>query len=1648
MGKACVYVPAKGKDTFRKLKKDFGYEQAAVIFNKIEGSDFMRLYGDKVTLDEEGIPTYESIMELPIVKDYVGVKARIDAAQKAFQPVEDTLSNTSALINRANEFNKGNKDFVGIVEHTSNGKINVVVREATPENKQAALDQYRILKLNEKMAELLAPAGITLQTLSSQETALGRVGHTQFVKVKDRADEFAVLLEAANNLEGAHAISEEFAHFVIGVYHHDPLVARSINFFRDEANARQVLGDQYESVYEYYNGNEVLIAEETAGHLFQQSLLRKADTIERKVPLLKRMVNRILSFFKGISPRFYKDSIDSIAKQYDELAQQIITGERKVTKRDINQARRIADFNALSEKAQAQVDALKGFIVREYKAAELLENLEQRGKYERSQKSKARRHADEVGKAINEQISKEESMAAIATYLTQAIQEIQELGVSIKNIGDRTAKDRFTILRNAYLTIQKYTETLKELRAITEPSFLSDEQIQQQTFVVEDSTDALKDYEVNADVEQIDTYGKTVEEVLDLIIDEASKLKLSDDETHYVNTETGQKSARVTTVIDADVEGHTFDPNSPWKMPATNIGTGIDELTRDFISGRITRLASGDWVVDGKPVAQVYPNATQAQLNHFLDSLQELQEKLSDKGITLVSRDITVEGTIKTSDGTGRIHRVSVAGTLDLLGYDEQGNWYIYDMKTHRSSEISEEQMRKYRRQLTEYKHFLERKFGIKVKEINVIPIKVSYDTPEGAKSGTAKYTVADSKPEGYNGAKPNQLLIDGKPFKGAYPKLEEVIQVEELNPNIQYAKLANDPTNGVGGGVEAVLQAVNSIQAAYTRFEDLFYAEALPQFIEFLKPFVGENITIADKDNPGKFKTVALENLVKEGGVDTTFMQYWLSSMADNPDTMLQIFDKIVKIAKDEKRIRTIEAAQDIIALGKKYESKGITSYEWMFEDNKMHYVNKLFDDSAYLRAKKAKDAELVAKYGMPEIGTPEFKQKKAEMNQWVHDNTIINPETGKAIPSPELYPSKYHSWTQTQRDFYDEWMEIKDSLDRLLGPNKTTLINSIKIRKSNIERLHALADGTAIQSFVDGVRDLTQRSFDDDYTRRDRHGIKNFDNTEFMKLPLYYINADEKDARDISTDVIGTLIAYADMAYNYDAMSQIVSPLEVGRTLMKHRKIHESRSGKLLKEKFKVGTQTYEENMYVDTEKSRFMDALDTFFESKIYGRYMKDYDDVAGIDKNKAASILLKIGSTVQLGFNIFANFANVLTGISMQNIEAAAGEFFKARELAAADKEFAAAMGEFLGDIGKRTKKSKLALFDQLFDVRQNFSSDIKHVDFLNSNVLTRIFGPGIQYIGQDSGDHWLYNRTAIALALRYKLLDTKTNTEVSLWDALETVPVDPNNPEAGNKIVIKDGIKKLDGSTFSMSDISEISGKMRYINQHLFGIYNQEDSIAARRTITGRFLLQYRDWIPAQFRYRFGSATTNLEKGGKVEGYYRTVYNRFIKQLYREVKSGESLLKARKDIWDSLEDYEKANVKRAMFEIGQYAVVAALCALLGKSKDKDRPWIVKMMRYALIREKTELGALTVSPDLSMLREGYRILKSPMAATNVLNDIAGLGQLIWIPNYFDELEAGDYKGHSTAYRAFFRSPLSIWYKTFRRISDPEKAEQYFE
>lgn len=271
----------------------------------------------------------------------------------------------------------------------------------------------------------------------------------------------------------------------------------------------------------------------------------------------------------------------------------------------------------------------------------------------------------------------------------------------------------------------------------------------------------------------------------------SEKIHLSNNGKYYID-ENGKKRARVTSVIQADEYGESFDENSLWVTPSTNIGTGFDEMVRDLFGGRIIyNTSTGNYEINGTPVNKIYPNVTSEFANKYLSQWSKLKASFEKDGIHILPRDVVAEGTITITDSEGKKHQLDVAGTVDLLGYNNDGEWFLYDMKTIRTDSKPAEQKiaentDKWRRQLTLYAKFLKDKYGIDIKEMKIIPTEVHYPKPT---IGTT-YDVSTEKPSLYNGIEGNQLLLNGKEFKDSRPNLIEMQPMEPIGMNIKYEKL------------------------------------------------------------------------------------------------------------------------------------------------------------------------------------------------------------------------------------------------------------------------------------------------------------------------------------------------------------------------------------------------------------------------------------------------------------------------------------------------------------------------------------------------------------------------------------------------------------------------------------------------------------------------------------------------------------------------------------------------------------------------------------------------------------------------------------------------------------------------------------------
>ena len=1643
MSESCVLIPKRGAETFLKLKNQFGRDKAAIVFNNVQSKEFTKFYKDSFTYDSEGIPTYESIINNKSVQNYLGIDNIIQALNKKRKSYPNTIENVTALIQQTILFNKESKDFVQYVTYDKDQNLVIETAPKIKEFEDIAKYQSKIQSLNEFISNTLEKAGVSLGFLNSVETAIGRVGLTNFNHAKNIANNFAGLIGIANNMEGFKAESEEFSHLLVRLYSNDPLIARSLQFLTNYNNAIKLFNNnEVEYLLDYYNGNMKLVAEELLGRMLQQKLINNIDSQKKidNTPLIKRAFNKIISFFKGYNPFKFRDTIDSIDNYIDDFSKKVINNQVTITPKKIVKIQDNTHFNALSERANQQKTALNKVVASLLKRATLQKDYKDISEEDINVKQQDYELVNRIKSILHKNLRKGESMAAISETLNQLLSDIKNNIQNLNSLETLSLKDQALLLYNTIISIQSNDGILKEIRKVLTEEFLSDEDINSQNYVYSDTVPLANESETEE--ASIDTSGMSNEEIMELIEKESQKFKKSDDEKTYQKE--GLHYERTTSIIsfDSSALNNLFDPNNPWYTPSTNIGTTMDEIVRDFFSGRLQKKGE-DYVIQDTLAYTIYPNITKQALNNFLQQLEKFKKDLDAKGITIMPRDVTVSGTVGVIDMQGNTHNIRVAGTLDLLGVDKQGNWHIYDMKTFRSDKIGGEKLRGYERQLTLYKQLLEKKYGIKVASLNIIPIKVTYPSPT-KEENPANYTVSEAdKHELYNGEKNNQLFIDGQPFKGTNPKLEQPRRVQVRALNISYTKYTGDTQGGLSEGKAIILNLLRELTQDQQTLQDVFMKKAKQHTINFAESYVGQKVE--DTDSKGNLvKTPVSEVLFRSFG-DITLMSKLFLTQSRMGNVTLQIFNSIIRQQKAKKRFKVIELSQRIQALGAKYEKLGITSYEWMYSEDRRSYIIHTiledgtvvdYDNDAYLRAQE-RDFKNIEQSEKDFVKVAKLKQ------QWVEENTTVIDYNGKQkrIPLHAKYPSRYNNLSSIQKEFYDQWLSIKQELDALLPENKTSLFNTIKIRKRGMERVKNTLKGKGVTEFINSIKDTYLKGYDEQATEA-TVVQKDFLGEEKLNLPLYYIgNRKDIDYSDLSLDAIGTLIAYADMACNYETLDEIINSLEVSKYVLfkEHKLIVPNK-----KEQYRVKNGVVESEVLLNNAKSQFMDALSNMLKLKVYDKIDSSYDEEEGqVSASKAANFLLKIGSYTQLGFNLMANTANLLTGIATINIEMAAGQYFNRKELAKADRLFMKEIGSYVGDIGQRIPKSKLALYLELLNVKQDFQRKKRNVDFLSKTILGQIFGPHLQFLGQEAGDIWLYSRTALAMGEHENIYDSKNGgKKISVWDALEKVPVNKDDESLGYKLVIKDGIVKENGESFTLEDISKHSTKVTNVNQRLFGNYNDEDLIQARTYILGRFVMQYRDFLPTALMMRFQSRRADVEGGNQYEGMYVSVAKLF-RGMYDDLKNGEINVK---NSWHKLQPDQQQNIRRALMELGQFMGVVALGTLLKKTgtDKKKKSWFRKYIEYMLTREKTELGAMIPGPNISEL---FTIVNSPIANTSTVQSIWNLTNLLWIPDYFTEIESGKYKGHSEAYRTFIKSPLSLWYKNIDRLLSPEDAEKFY-
>lgn len=292
--------------------------------------------------------------------------------------------------------------------------------------------------------------------------------------------------------------------------------------------------------------------------------------------------------------------------------------------------------------------------------------------------------------------------------------------------------------------------------SINTPVISANDQVQSGKAIIDSETGTVLKGEV---ADKSNTKLETAKDIANKIVEDSKVMKQDENGSDYINTKTGKRFTRITSITQA------FDQENPWILPSTNIEAGIVDFIKDFFAGEFFENGKliNDFFYD-------YPNAANGQWKKLASQFQTLKNSFDAKDINIIPKDFVVTRTLNISNSNGEESTVDVAEASVLLGYDQQGNFHIYGIKTFRDN-LNQQENEEYTKLLYSYSEFLKNTYGINIRSLNMIPIKVEYPEPNSNNEYTIDYA--------------NQLFLNDEKFLKTNIELLPTTELNSKESNI-----------------------------------------------------------------------------------------------------------------------------------------------------------------------------------------------------------------------------------------------------------------------------------------------------------------------------------------------------------------------------------------------------------------------------------------------------------------------------------------------------------------------------------------------------------------------------------------------------------------------------------------------------------------------------------------------------------------------------------------------------------------------------------------------------------------------------------------------------------------------------------------------
>ena len=499
----------------------------------------------------------------------------------------------------------------------------------------------------------------------------------------------------------------------------------------------------------------------------------------------------------------------------------------------------------------------------------------------------------------------------------------------------------------------------------------------------------------------------------------------------------------------------------------------------------------------------------------------------------------------------------------------------------------------------------------------------------------------------------------------------------------------------------------------------------------------------------------------------------------------------------------------------------------------------------------------------------------------------------------------------------------------------------------------------------------------------------LTNDEGKEKQRVPINYryeLPIDEQ-----SWDIPTIMLLDDFMSRNYATKRDLVTTLELTRDLVGQRQVVQTKPRGLKGVYRKVNSLLSQGNdVFVPVTKSgvesNAYKALNSIIEDRLYG-----ISSVSGVGVTKVTQWISSYTGNSMLILNYLSAAANLGSGLIYDTLGGVGGNFYDKKNLTNAIAAYTNDLAHgtnfsdsIINDFGKKIAQSKTNVLLQTFNIQGDWSA--VSGKFMDNTRIKELFKTEHLHFLNKGGEHMIQGIFMYAMLDNIKVLNsegeylTKDGTTTDIKKAMslhEAFYVD------NGRLKIDNRVSKTTDNDFPISNYGGVASneslfltarKIKDLNAYLQGQYDRKKRAEIQRHWYGTLALLMRKWLPRGFKYHWRGIGTILEKQENLledetfysralrteqEGYY-TTFARFNINLIRALKSEQFNVAAN---WNNMTDYEKGNVKRAIYELGLMITLFTLGIALKKlaeDDDKEHKGLYSFIAFECFRLQKELA----------------------------------------------------------------------------------------